>query len=283
MEYYVYAYLDSSELLNKEYCGVYFEYRPIYIGKGKNYRIKEHLNSRKRFKTMFYNKLNKMINEDNFPILIEIKRFEDEDDALDFEKLLISEIKNIKNNGLLYNIAEGGKGVIGYEFSDEQKEKMRKYSIDNKIHLYLPNRHGENHPMYGKKHSKESKERMSKSRTGKKQTNEWIENRVSNLRGIPLSEEHKQKLSESNKGLKRSDETRKRISESKIGSIPWNHGLIKDTILQLDLDGNIIKEWYSLIELEEKGYQKSNIINVCLGKRKSHKGYKWVYKKDFSE
>lgn len=282
MEYYVYAYLDSTELLNKEYGGVYFEYRPIYIGKGKNYRIKEHLNSRKRFKTMFYNKLNKMIREDNFPILLEIKRFEDEDDALDFEKLLISEIKNIKNNGLLYNISDGGRGVIGYEFSDEQKENMRKYAINNKTHLYLPNnQRGENHPMYGKKHSKESRDKMSKSRTGKKQTDEWIENRVSKLRGVPLSEEHKKKLSESNKGLKRSDKTKKRISESKKGLTPWNHGLIKDTILQLDMDNNIIKEWNSLIELELEGFQKSNVINVCVGKRKSHKGFKWVYKSSF--
>jgi len=67
------------------------------------------------------------------------------------------------------------------------------------------------------------------------------------------------------------------------GSIPWNQGLIKDIILQLDMDDNIIKEWDSLIELEESGYQKSNVINVCVGKRKSHKGFRWLYKRDFEK
>lgn len=278
MEYYVYAYLDSTEKINTEYCGIYFKYRPVYIGKGKNKRMFDHLRDRKRFKNRFYNKINKMIREDNSPLIVKLKYFNNEQDALDFEILLIENIKNIKNDGLLYNTTDGGAGVPGYTFTPEVREKMRKYAIENKSHLHFPDTSGENHPMYGKKHSKESREKMIKSRTGKKQTQEWIENRVSKLRGIPLTKEHKEKLSESNKGIKRTEETKNKISISKKGSIPWNKGNIKDIILQIDNDGNIIKEWDNLIEIERAGYQKSNVINVCNGKRKSHKGYNWVYK-----
>jgi isopentenyldiphosphate isomerase len=281
MEYYVYAYMDSNELIETEYCGIYFKNRPIYIGKGKNKRMFDHLKDRKRLKTLFYNKLNKMIREDNSPVIIKLKEFSSEQDALNFEYLLIENIKNIKNNGLLYNTTDGGVGFSGYIFTDEDKERMRKNAIENKSYLYFPDNSGEKHPMYGKNHSKESIDKMIKSRIGKKQSNEWIENRVSKLRGVPLSEDHKKKLSDINKGKFVSEDTKKKISESKIGSTPWNQGLMKDIILQIDFDNNIVKEWNSLIEIEKSGFQKSNVINVCNGKRKSHKGYKWIYKSKF--
>ena len=282
MEYYVYAYIDTIETINTEYCGIYFKHRPVYIGKGKNRRMFDHLKDRKRHKNRFYNKLNKMIREDNSPKIIKLKEFDNEQDALDFECLLIDNIKNIKNNGLLYNTTNGGAGVPGYIFTDEVREKIRLRCISQKEHLKFPqDQVDENHPMYGRKHTKETRKKMSKSRTGKKQSPEWIEKRVKKLRGVPLSEEHKQKLSESLKGIKFSEEHKRRISESKTGSTPWNQGLIKDIILQLDMDNNIVKEWGSLIELEKAGYQKSNVVNVCVGKRKSHKGFKWVYKSEF--
>jgi len=65
----------------------------------------------------------------------------------------------------------------------------------------------------------------------------------------------------------------KNISKNKIGK-----GL--KPILQLDLEGNIIKEW----ESQSKASIELNIpiacINLCLnGKSKTSKGFKWVYKK----
>lgn len=281
MNYYVYAYLDKDEIIETEYCGIYFKHRPIYIGKGKNKRMFEHLRDRKRIKSMFYNKLNKMINEDKNPIIVKLKEFDDEREALDFEALLIRGIKNIKNDGFLYNTTEGGTGISGYKFTDEVKERMREIAIKNKSHLYFPKQSGENHPLWGKKHKPETIEKISKANSGRKQSAEEIEKRVSKLRGISLSDEHKNKISESNKDLKRSEETKKRISDSKKGTTAWNKGMIQDIILQLDESGEVLKEWKSLIDLEKEGYQKSNIINVCAGKRKSHKGFKWLYKSDF--
>ena len=67
---------------------------------------------------------------------------------------------------------------------------------------------GENHPMWGKKHSDESKRKMSESKKGKNHP----------MWGKIPSDETKNKISESNKGKKKSDETKRKMSEAKIRS-----------------------------------------------------------------
>jgi hypothetical protein len=142
---------------------------------------------------------------------------------------------------------------------------------------------GKNHPMWGKKHSLKTREKLSIARR-KRITKEETRLKISNSnKGKKLSDDQKRRLSEINSGKKLSEETRKKISESKTGSIPWNKGLMKDIILQIDSEDNIIKEWYNLNDLEIHGFQKSNVINVCLGKRKSHRGFKWCYKNNLNE
>ena len=84
-----------------------------------------------------------------------------------------------------------------------------------------------------------------------------------------------------NKGKVLSEETKNKISIAKIGKEPHNKGKIKDIILQIDDDGIVIKEWNNLNDLMESGFEKSNVINVCAGKRKSHKGFIWRYKSNF--
>lgn len=56
------------------------------------------------------------------------------------------------------------------------------------------------------------------------------------------------------------------------------HKLSKTT-LQCDLNGNVIKEWESLMEIQNKlGYPNSNISSCCIGKQKTAYGYIWKYK-----
>ena len=50
-------------------------------------------------------------------------------------------------------------------------------------------------------------------------------------------------------------------------------------IIQLTLEGEVIREWSSIKEgSRELGIPHSNISNVCRGKRKTAGGYKWEYK-----
>lgn len=81
---------------------------------------------------------------------------------------------------LCYNLKPGGTGVGSGVFNP-------RYGIC-----------GKDHQMFGRKHSEETKLKMSKARKGKHL-------------GIPKSEEHKRKLSDYRKGKPVSEETKKKI------------------------------------------------------------------------
>ena len=50
-------------------------------------------------------------------------------------------------------------------------------------------------------------------------------------------------------------------------------------VLQYDLDGNIIAEFSSIMEVERQlGFANNNISKCCKGKYKQAYGYKWQYK-----
>ena len=49
-------------------------------------------------------------------------------------------------------------------------------------------------------------------------------------------------------------------------------------VLQLSLDGVLIKEWPSTQECGRNGFDNSAVVRCCNGERKTHKGYIWKYK-----
>ena len=50
-------------------------------------------------------------------------------------------------------------------------------------------------------------------------------------------------------------------------------------VIQMDMNGNFIKEWPSITAATKSfGLKYSHISNVCSGKRQSTLGYKWKYK-----
>lgn len=96
-----------------------------------------------------------------------------------------------------------------------------------------------------------TKQHQAASSTGRKQSKETIEKRVSKLRNKQLSDFHKKKISE---------------------------GKYK-TILQFTLDGEFVKEWSSGKEISEVlGFSKGIISMCCNGKRKQAYGYIWRFK-----
>ena len=244
MKFYVYAYLDESERINKNIGGYFFEFRPIYIGKGSKKRDVSHLQYRKYFDYLFYRKLNSMINKNNKPKIIRISYFENESDALKFESNLIKEIGNIKNNGYLYNLTDGGAGLSGFKHSPETKKILSENGKNRKL-------------------TKEHRDNISKSLKNKQKPIGFAE-----------------KISKIKSGKSPSDESKKKMSDAKKGKAPWNKGKIKDVILQLDFENNILKEWNSLTDLKCSGFQVPNILKCCIGERNSHKGYIWKYKSE---
>lgn len=96
-------------------------------------------------------------------------------------------------------------------------------------------------------------------------------------------------------GYKHSQETKQRISiaNSKPKTQEWINNVaqavrktVSKNIIQLDLEGNTIKEWVSFYEAAEhiniEGKKESTIKNIhacCNNKRKTAYGYVWKYKK----
>ena len=127
--------------------------------------------------------------------------------------------KRNTNEGTLVNFSDGGVGA------DYIKGKMPE---DQRI------------KMIGKKHSTETKNKMSISHKGKT---------------LSLS----QLIFLKRRGM--------------------NHIIPKTRkIHQLTLDNSFIKEWNSIQECcNELGTMHSMIVHCCRGRKKTHKGFKWIY------
>lgn len=122
----------------------------------------------------------------------------------------------------------------------------------------------------GYRHNVEAKRKISEA--SKKQ------------KGRKLSKETRMKISDSlrgkpgrNTGNKHTDETKQKISQSKQGTISWN----AQAVVQMDIDGNILKEWQSgKFAANSLGLSQGNIWMVLNGKRNSCGGFKWKKKYD---
>ena len=99
-------------------------------------------------------------------------------------------------------------------------EKHKKKLSEAKKEKYA----GENNPMYGKKHSDETRRKMSDA---KKNMSEETRKKISvGHKGKHYSEEHKKKISEAKKGKPKSEEHKKKLSKA-LKVMRWfNNGKI---------------------------------------------------------
>lgn len=118
----------------------------------------------------------KLRNEENDKVLNDI--------LFKMEKLYIK-IYNSYENG--YNETTGGEGCCGIVISDEHKRNIAK---KNRIN------------MLGRKHTEETKKKMSESHKGYIKTEEHRRHLSESLKGKVVSEQTKKKLSEINKNNK---------------------------------------------------------------------------------
>lgn len=155
--YYVYELIDSRINL------------PFYVGKGKGNRAYYHLSENKRMRIenpRKYNKIQKIKSEGYEPSVNIVKYFDDENEAYDYEELLIKKYgrKNIDDGGILTNICESSrppklKGRTYQElYGDEWEEQIQK-------RLKTKKERGN----YGgvKHHTEETKKKISEKVAGK--------------------------------------------------------------------------------------------------------------------
>ena len=176
------------------------------------------------------------------------------EEANNFEKLLIQKLKS-NNREFGYNITIGGDGVAGVKHT---KEWCEQHSKDIQ---------GENNPMYGKKHTEETLQKISASRTGK------CVGKDNPFYGKHHTQESIKKLLDSRSWYKPSMDSIMKTAEKN-----------KKPIVQINKYTNeIIKIFPSTKDAAiELGLDRGSITKCCQHKRKTVGGYIWEYKKNVS-
>jgi group I intron endonuclease len=100
-----------------------------YVGKSKDIkrRFREHIKNYEKSNSYKNNWIKSLLNMGKYPVISIIDEVEYEDSAF-FEMFWISQFQSWGFN--LTNLTIGGEGTIGYRFTDEQKQKMRKPKSD---------------------------------------------------------------------------------------------------------------------------------------------------------
>ena len=180
-----------------------------------------------------------------------------------------------------YNLCSEAKSTRGYNHTEEDKLKMSKIAKQRFIEHPEYIKKGKDNPMYGKKLSQETRQKMSNSR---------LNNQNAKGHRWKLSQKTKEKISESMKGKQNclgrvlSDETKRKISESNHRRIMTEETREKQRKSHLGkfskkvrcIETNII---YSSIGEAANAINKdvSGIGKCCNGKQKTCGGYHWEF------
>lgn len=212
---YVYIYLDPRKPGEYKYGKYIFGFEPIYVGKGKGWRINDHINyvksnkprTRNRLK---FNKIRKILDSGYEPIAMKIANNLSDSDAYNLERELISLIGRIDlETGPLTNLTDGGEGECGYKFTEDQRAHLSQAHTGKR----LTKEHKRNIGLAVKRRweNEEYRELMSSVHTGKKMSKSSIEKRVNTYKlngggkwmiGRSLPESTKKKMSESARSTK---------------------------------------------------------------------------------
>lgn len=147
---------------------------------------------------------------------------------------------------------------------DEYSVRMRqrwadedyKTRVSQSIRDSCPDRSGENSPRYGKKHSAESKKKMSENHAD-----------FSNEKHPMYGKHH-------------SDESCHKISENHADFTGEKHPRCR-MICQYDKDDGFIQTWNYIKQASDiLGIQRTDIISCCKGRLKSAGGFVWYYADD---
>lgn len=180
-------------------------------------------------------------------------------EAKEKEKELIQYFRS-NNKDYGYNLTDGGEGSAGHVTSEEAKHRISQ----TLKHIY---KNKEKHPMFGKNHSEQSKQRIS----------EVQKQRWTNEARKELSEKQKERFSNPENtpwyGKHLSEETKRKIAIFRSVSV-----------VQLDKNNFFISEYDSIKEASETtGVQPASIGRCCRNKQKTACGFRWMYKEDYKK
>lgn len=194
-KFYVYVHCRQSDM------------RPFYVGKGHGRRAYE--TSEKRRSKHWVNTARK------HGVYVNILQSDlTEAEAFELEKKVIADLR--QQGHTLVNMTDGGEGASGVKMTDEKKALLRSVLLGHTFNV-------------GRKHSPESKERMSlvqkkryedgatPSFSGKSHSPMTKELIASKLRGRQFSEETKEKMRQARLGTTMPEEVKEKIRQKTTG------------------------------------------------------------------
>lgn len=169
------------------------------------------------------------------------------EEAVEREQFYMNKYNSL-NRDFGYNLREAGpRGRM----SEEAKKRMSESTK------------GENHPLYGKHHSKETREKIKQALTGRKVPREQVEKMRKTLTGRKHSEKWKQHIKE---GHAKSDK--------------------KNVVSVVCVETE--KHFKSVIEaenfiMENYGYSSGHILDCCLNQTNTYGGFHWIRERDIDK
>jgi group I intron endonuclease len=145
-------------------------------------------------------------------VLNELTEEEAKQKEVEFIALYKTNCCRYKNLEFGYNMTDGGEGSTGRKFTDETKAKLSAsikalHASENSPYTYIPYFVGEEHPMYGRKHTDEAKQKVSQANKGR------FVGKKSYMYGVPKSAEIREKISKTKTGVVLSDEQKKNLRD----------------------------------------------------------------------
>lgn len=198
-------------------------------------------------------------------------------------KLYNSLVKYGWNNHIFETEHELNENISQQELDDFEIKYWQQYKDQGFEMLNIKE------PGRGGKHSKETCEKISKARIGRKDTEETKLKRSISNKGQKRTEEQKQKMrgriDSEDVRLKRANSLKGKIQsqetiQKRVNTIK-EKGLYKigKQLLQYDLNGNFVKEWNKMIEASKNlNIDSGSITNCCKNKQNKAGNFQWVYK-----
>ena len=199
-----YLYCHTNKTNGKKYFGITCQSPNDRWRHGLGYR-----NS-----IVFWNAINKYT-WDGFAhdiIISGLTEIEAKQKEVEFIALYKTNCCRYKDPEFGYNMTDGGEGTTGIKWTDDAKEKLSNsmkalHASEDSPYTYVPHFVGEEHPMYGRKHTDEAKDKVSQANKGR------FVGEKSYMYGVPKSEEIRKKISATKTGVLLSDEQKKNLRD----------------------------------------------------------------------
>lgn len=187
----------------------------VYVGQTRQKNLNQRWRSGKGYEnnTLFYKAIQKYGWENFDHEIIATCSTKDEADKMEIEMIAFYDSMNPEKG---YNLTIGGGGTNGYRLTEEQRNRIsevqtgRKLTEEWKQHI-SESLKGENAPFYGKSFSEEHRKHLSESHKGQVS--------AMGMLGKKHTEETKRKMSETRVGHETSDETRLKIGKALSKSV----------------------------------------------------------------